>query len=236
MQTAYDDELDSLPAEIVHALQEARTIRRGLAERAGELKFLTDDLDRWPTGDTVSVAFLGGSYDLHAKIAGVAQQISNACGIDLDFGHNPKTGSFRRWAESDTEYRADVRVSFDMPDCWALVGTASIDRTLTDHHAGVGGGPHQRSLNLGGFDLSLPDGWRRIVLFALLRVVALSSASAGDTLSAGDLEGLRQLYPERDEARVTAALRAFTALTTCHASGAELPQKGLEQILLRLCQ
>lgn len=176
MPMQYDDLLESYPDEIEKTLAETRAMRQEMANMEEGLEFVVQDVNRWPVGDTVTIAFLGGSYDLHAKIAGVLREITDVCSITFDLGHDPEKGSFRRWTESDTEYTADIRVSFDQDGYWSLIGTMSIDQTLTPHSMGVGGAPHQRSLNLGGFHRALPDSWRRTVLHEFLHALAFSHA------------------------------------------------------------
>jgi len=97
MPTTYDDALESFPDHLEDAVREAEAARKQLAVDCG-LDFIVDDLARWPIGGSISVAFLGGSYDLHAKIAGVVRQVSDACGIEFDFGHDARDRSrIRSW-------------------------------------------------------------------------------------------------------------------------------------------
>ena len=46
--------------------------------------------------------------------------------LTLDFGKDP-AGEFRAGPEADTEYAAEIRVSFDKDGYWSLVGTDSTD-------------------------------------------------------------------------------------------------------------
>ena len=171
--TTYDDILDAYPADLEAAIARTRTRREQLAMSSPELAWIADDLARWPNDDVITVAFLGGSHDLHEAIASVAAEITDSCGIALCFGEAPAAQGYRRWSVDDVHYQADIRVSFDQQGYWSLVGTDSIASDLAPSELGVGGAPHQRSLNLGGFDRRLTEGWRRIVLRQFLHALAL---------------------------------------------------------------
>ena len=57
----------------------------GLPYAEGGLEFLVADLQSWTPGQTVRVAFLGGSADVHEAIEGATNEISEAAGLTLDF-------------------------------------------------------------------------------------------------------------------------------------------------------
>src|ERR1041385_8059762 len=101
----YDDDrslgsiLESLPDSVVAALEVRDAWRRQLAESTAGLEFIVSDLDRWPVGSTVRVAFLDGDTALHADVAGATAQISDIVNLTLDFGIDPQTGEYRRWTE-----------------------------------------------------------------------------------------------------------------------------------------
>lgn len=173
----YDDDrslgsiLESLPDSVVAALEVRDAWRRQLAESTAGLEFIVSDLDRWPVGSTVRVAFLDGDTDLHADVAAATAQISDAVNLTLDFGVDPATGAHRRWTESDTVLAAEIRVSFDMPGYWSLVGTDSTDATI-DPGGPIGGEPGQRSLNLGGYKTSKPPDWQGTVRHEFMHALA----------------------------------------------------------------
>ena len=167
---AADDILDAYPDEVVAALEIRDAFRRRLAAANAGLEFVVSDLDRWVPGSTVRVAFLDGDKQLHADIADATRQITDACNIVLDFGHDPATGEFRRWTLNDAEYAAEIRVSFDRRGNFSLVGTDSTDRTLGP--GPVGGAPNQRSLNLGGWTATQrPQRWRGTTRHEFLHAV-----------------------------------------------------------------
>jgi hypothetical protein len=58
-----------------------------------------------------------------------------------------------------------------MPGYWSLVGTDSTDATI-DPGGPIGGGPGQRSLNLGGFKTNKPQGWEGTVRHEFLHALA----------------------------------------------------------------
>src|SRR5215831_19092657 len=87
----------------------------------------------------------------------VTKVIAHVCNLTLDFGVDGTTGSHRTWSEQDQDYRVNIRVSFDKSGFWSLVGTDSVDAEIGSPLDDVGGRPHQRSLNLGGFTIHVSD-------------------------------------------------------------------------------
>ncbi|MDR7274077.1 hypothetical protein [Catenuloplanes atrovinosus] len=164
--------LDSLPEPIEAAVEVRDAWRRRVAAETAGLEFLVQDLSRWAPGAVLRVAFLDGDTEAHAKVEEATRQITDVCGITLDFGRDPATGAYRRWTTKDTEYAAEIRVSFDQGGYWSLVGTDSTDATLADASSPIGGAPHQRSLNLSGFDGILPDDWAGTVRHEFLHALA----------------------------------------------------------------
>lgn len=173
----YDDDrslgsiLESLPDSVVAALEVRDAWRRQLADSTAGLEFIVSDLDRWPVGSVVRVAFLDGDTALHTDIAAATEQIADQINLTLDFGVDPATGAHRRWTEGGTVLQAEIRVSFDMPGYWSLVGTDSTDATI-DPGGPIGGAPGQRSLNLGGFKTAKPPNWQGIVRHEFLHALA----------------------------------------------------------------
>ncbi|GAA2000809.1 hypothetical protein [Microbacterium ulmi] len=164
--------LEDLPDPVVAALEVRDAWRRRLAAGTAGLEFLVSDLQKWPVGSAVRVAFLDGDSALHADVAAATQQISDAMNLILDFGYDEDTGSFRRWTPSDTVLKAEIRVSFDMGGYWSLVGTDSTDVTIDPSGGPIGGLPGQRSLNLGGYAVSKPQGWEGTVRHEFLHALA----------------------------------------------------------------
>jgi hypothetical protein len=169
-------QLEALPDEVVASIEVRDRWRRALAENDAGLEFIVSDLSRWRPGSTVRVAFLDGETALHAEIEQAVQQIADECNLVLDFGRDPGTGDYRRWTEADTEYAAEIRVSFDMGGFWSLVGTDSNDPTIGGPGSPIGGGPGQRSLNLGGFTVQKPADWEGTARHEFLHALSFHHA------------------------------------------------------------
>lgn len=161
--------LERLPDSVVDSIEKRRRL---LGLLGGDVEAVVDTLNRWRPGQTVRVAFLGGDAGLHEKVASVASEISWYCNLQLDFGWSFESSSFRTWSEEEREYAAEIRVGFDLDGYYSLVGTDAITPDIGDPQEQVGGRPHQRSMNLGGFDEELPLDWRRTVLHEFLHAVA----------------------------------------------------------------
>ena len=174
---SYDDDplvgtlIEALPDPVVASLEVRDAWRKELAENNVGLEFIVSDLARWPVGSTVRVAFLDGDSALHGDVASAVGQIQSEMNLTLDFGFDPATGTYRRWAETDTVHEAEIRVSFDMGGYWSLVGTDSTDTTIAPGGP-IGGGPGQRSLNLGGYKNVKPQGWEGTVRHEFLHALA----------------------------------------------------------------
>lgn len=161
--TTQDVILEALPDDVVASLQVRNAWVRRLPRPQTGLEFLVADLQRWTPGQTVRVAFLGGTTALHKDISDAVASIGAACNLTLDFGIDPATGAHRTWSTSDTTHRAEIRVSFDQGGFFSLVGTDSVDVNLGSPAGPVGGRANQRSLNLGGFTQQKPSNWKGVV-------------------------------------------------------------------------
>lgn len=168
--------LESLPDSLTASLEVRDAWRRKVAASTPGLEFVVSDLSRWRPGSVVRVAFLDGTAQLHADIEGAIQQISDASNLTLDFGKDDATGEYRRWTEADTEYAAEIRVSFDMGGYWSLVGTDSNDPMVGGPGSPIGGGPGQRSLNLGGFAANRPNDWEGTARHEFLHALSFHHA------------------------------------------------------------
>lgn len=149
--------LDTLPDDVLGSMETRDRWMASLRYAEGALEFLVADLQSWTPGQTIRVAFLGGSTDLYKGIEDAIREISDAANLTLDFKQN---NAYRTWTTSDTQYAAEIRVSFDAAGYFSLVGTDSVNPNIGLPQQPVGGGPNQRSLNLGGFDVSRPPGWQ----------------------------------------------------------------------------
>src|SRR5688572_30768197 len=143
---ANDDYLFEIyPDEIQARLEAYDRFSRNLPGNIGglQLEFVIETLLRWVPGQTVTVAFKGGTTALHKHIADAAIEWTKFGNLKLDFGHNPATGAFRSWSENDQAFKANIRISFDRGGYWSLVGTQSSNAAIIS--AG------EPSMNFGGF-------------------------------------------------------------------------------------
>jgi hypothetical protein len=165
--------LDALPESLEESYSERRKFLEEVNRKkeADDVEFRVADLQRWRPGEKITVAFLGGDDELHRDIEEATRAITAVCNITLDFGRDEATGEYRTWSPRDTDYSADIRVSFDQGGNWSLIGTDSIDPRLGNPSEGVGGRPHQRSLNLGGFDRRRPSNWKGTVRHEFLHAL-----------------------------------------------------------------
>jgi hypothetical protein len=148
--------LDSLPEEVLATMENRDRWMAELPYAEGGLEYLVADMQSWTPGQTVRVAFMGGSKELHDAIVSATAEIAGNANLTLDFGPED---AYRTWSESDTDYAAEIRVSFDQGGYFSLVGTDSVNPNVGLPQGPVGGRSHQRSLNLGGFDSQRPPTW-----------------------------------------------------------------------------
>jgi hypothetical protein len=103
--------------------------------------------DEWTPGSTITVAFNGGNPRLHALIEKIVSEWSEYGNIKFDFGRDA-SGHYRSWSPTDLDYKADVRVAFQAAGFWSAVGKDAVNPDITQ--------PGIQSMNLQGFDVSLP--------------------------------------------------------------------------------
>jgi len=168
--------LDSLPQDVLATMEVRDRALNGLghAGSAG-LEFLVEDALKWLPGQSVRIAFLGGNTALHQAIAGEMSLIQDHCNLTLDFGESTN-GAFRQWSEQDTDYSAEIRISFDKAGYFSLVGTDSINPNIGSPNGSVGGSPAQCSMNFAGFDIQRPATWRGTVKHELLHALGFHHA------------------------------------------------------------
>jgi hypothetical protein len=172
---ADDVVLDLIPDDLEASVRERNEWLRSMrAGAAAGLEFIFEDMSRWTPGQTVRVAFLGGDAALHQDIADATREVTDAANLVLDFGLDPATGRGRAFTEADTEYAAEIRVSFDKAGFFSLVGTDSNNPQIGAGR--IGGGPHQCSLNLGGFASQRPPNWQGVVRHEFLHALGFLHA------------------------------------------------------------
>jgi hypothetical protein len=146
--------IDPIPDEYEQAIKirnETLATRRASEPREAVL-----DLTRlWRPGQDIRVAFLGGNAVLYAKIEQAASEWTKYGDIHFDF-KAIGTNQYRSWSRSDSSYQADIRIAFDAPGYWSLVGTDCIDRKVT--------GPAKATMNFRGFDDFLPPDYTATVI------------------------------------------------------------------------
>ena len=137
-----------LQTRLDHRARVAKSVTpaHGLAPR-----FIINISKRWNAGQTVKVAFRGGDTALHQQIANAVNDWTKYANLTFDFGVNPATGQYRTWTTADTSFAAEIRVSFDQTGYYSLVANDSINPAVSK--------PGEESLNLQGFDQSLPSDW-----------------------------------------------------------------------------
>ena len=147
--------LEGYPDKILARLERRdRTMRqRGPADVHGlGFELVMEDVKLWKVG-TLTVSFKGGNAELHREIAQTAIAWSEYGDIKLDCGYDSETGEFRQWHANDDSH---IRVGFDQPGYWSLVGTDSTDPEIVDDG--------DITLNLADFDNELADNWAGTVL------------------------------------------------------------------------
>lgn len=167
--------LESLPEDVEETMRARDAWLRNLPPSEG-LEFVVSDLSRWNPGQRVRVAFNGGDKALHRDIAEATGEITSNCNLSLDFGIDPQTGACRTWSTQDASYAADIRVTFDKPGFFSLVGTDSINPNIGSPIGAVGGRPGQCSLNLGGFTVNRPQNWPGVVRHEFLHALSFHHA------------------------------------------------------------
>jgi len=118
--------------------------RNALGVRSGLIILNSEE---WKPGSVVTVAFNGGTPRLHALIERIASVWSQYGNIKFDFGRDA-SGHYRTWSPTDIDYKANVRVGFQAAGFWSAIGQDSINPDINQ--------PVNETLNLGGYDQSLP--------------------------------------------------------------------------------
>jgi hypothetical protein len=106
---------------------------------------------RWAPGNTIRVAFRGGTPQIHRGIERVAAVWTQYANVGFDFGYDSSANRYRAWSTTDAERVAEIRIGFDLPGYWSCVGNDS----MLDACATAG----QQSMNLQRFDVALPSDW-----------------------------------------------------------------------------
>jgi hypothetical protein len=152
--------MEGYPEDMSTALQRHEEQIREAARKIGlpqPLSFIVASTQRWSPGDTIDVAFRGGTPALYAQIEQAALSWTAPGVANLHLRFRDAAGAWNQWSSDDLAYRAEIRVAFDGSGYWSAIGKGSIDATLP------GGGTGGTSMNLQGFDKNLPANWKSIV-------------------------------------------------------------------------
>lgn len=150
--------IEGRPTHITNRIRKAKEIENKLIETSEiDIKpFLAAVASdrRWDPGSKVTVAFNGGTKELHRKIEEIAKVWMKYGNITLDFGYDERTQKYRSWSENDRFYSADIRVAFYNIGYWSALGIDSIEYCE----------PNEASINFSGFNDKLPDDYVNIIL------------------------------------------------------------------------
>jgi hypothetical protein len=149
--------MEGYPTKLQARLEQRQRTFRNLAQSpTGHApRFIINLSKRWQPGQTLRVAFRGGDDALRKDIADTVADWTKYANLKLDFV-DPATGNARTWSKSDTQFVAEIRVSFDQSGYYSLVGNDSTNPLVTK--AG------EESLNLEGFDRQRPSDWKAVAL------------------------------------------------------------------------
>jgi hypothetical protein len=148
---------EGYPPKVIATLHERQTQVSSAGSKFSFPRFqqMINVSKTWKPRDVITVAFKGGTVSLRQQIAVAVRPWADVANVTFDFG-SLSAGTFREWSESDTDFKAVVRISFDSPGYWSLVGRDSVDRSLVK--------PTEPSMNFEGFTDSLPSDWQATVL------------------------------------------------------------------------
>lgn len=152
--------IDAYPPELSRILREQRKNEESAVGKIPSLKqnYLINSR-RWQPGDRILVAFNGGTPALHRAIAETAMQWGKYANIELDFGYDKRTNTFRLWSYSDRNYVAHIRIGFVDKGYWSLIGNDSINKDIPANRA---------TMNFSRFDglwpNLMPSNWQVLVV------------------------------------------------------------------------
>ena len=149
--------LEGFPDDVVSALDrrtKAILATAGAVADSSNLKAVQSVVNvskTWLPGDRITVAFLGGSDDTRKAIVNAAQRWTQAANLQFDFWTDDSKTKFREWSRADAQYRSHIRIAFDTPGYWSVLGTDAVDASVRP--------PGQPSMSLSGFAQQLPIDW-----------------------------------------------------------------------------
>ena len=139
--------LETFPDKVQAKLENRDRFLKALPRNVNgfSLEYVIRRTKRWHPGQTIRVAFLGGDAVLRKDIETTSEEWAALANIKLDFGVVQGSDTYREWSPTDSQYAAELRISFNQDGYWSFVGTDSVDTSVT--------GPGEASMNYGGFDV-----------------------------------------------------------------------------------
>ena len=131
---------EGLPEEIVSLLEARNRRARSILENEVRGRSVIDLARLWDAGREITVAFRGGNLRARQEIARLANKWADHGNFAFRF--TDAAGNFLEWRSFDRTFAADIRISFDQPGYWSLLGTDSRLGTIIR--------PSQASMNLAG--------------------------------------------------------------------------------------
>jgi hypothetical protein len=130
--------IDAYPPELSRILREQRKNEESAAGKIPSLKqnYLINSR-RWQPGDRILVAFNGGTPALHRAIAETAMQWGKYANIELDFGYDKRTNTYRLWSYSDRDAVAHIRIGFVDKGYWSAIGNDSVSASFPANRASM---------------------------------------------------------------------------------------------------
>ena len=152
------DELQTFEVRPQHLVDRAEErdqhLKAVLPPPQGPLRFILDYTKTWLPGETVRVAFRGGSQELRERIEIIASEWTEHANIELSF--RDEQGHFREWIAGQKRLTAEIRIGFDCTQLhcqcggyWSTVGTDAIHPEIA--------GPGEPTMNLQDFDNEFPE-------------------------------------------------------------------------------
>lgn len=165
---------ESFPSSRITALLEERKKLEEILEpnlSPPELKYFLDTQKKWSPGQTITVAFNGGSKEVRQHIMEAVRDWENTANIKFDFDYKANSGSFREWTNLDTSYKAYIRIDFieggDNGGNWSAIGIDSISKKCSSQSLfKTCYFTNQPSMNFGDFAKGIDENtdWKALVL------------------------------------------------------------------------
>jgi hypothetical protein len=153
--------IESYPDKIQIRLDRRERLLRHAVEATGNreqpitVQYVLDIERKWNPGQTLTVAFSGGTPELRAKIESAASEWTRYCNIKFDFREK---GKFREWSASDNDYHSTLRIAFMNGDDGGYWSALANDSVNPEYYP-----PNKASMNFEGFPSDLPSDYAATV-------------------------------------------------------------------------